>query len=74
VRSYSAASLTGVAALRLPAGGQIEQIGGQLVEIGENFGRWEDVGIFGMYIAQADGVADLAPIETILLREDHPII
>src|ERR1700730_3959232 len=29
------------------AGGQIEQIGGQVVEIRENFGRWEDVGIFG---------------------------
>ena len=56
------------------AGWENEQIGGQLIEVGENFGRWDDVSILGVHIAQADGVAGLAPIETALFRKNHPLI
>src|SRR5271166_5470854 len=33
------------------AGRQIEQVGGQLIEEGEDFGRWDEVGVFGVHIA-----------------------
>ena len=42
--------LTDVAGLRR-AGGR-STMARQLVEIEENFGRWEDVGIFGVRIAE----------------------
>ena len=53
---------------------EFEQVCRELIEVGKDFGRWEDVGVFGVHVAQADGVAGFAPVEAALLRQDHPII
>src|SRR4029077_12172832 len=45
------------------ARGQIEQFGRKPIEIAEDFGGWDDVGIFGVHVAEADGVAGLTAIE-----------
>ena len=68
---YSAASLIGGAGPRLPVGRSNRSVGSWS---GENFGRWEHVGIFGVHVAQADGVTGLAAVEAALLCQGHPIV
>jgi hypothetical protein len=50
------------------AGREIEQLGGKPIEIGENFGGRDDVGVFGVHVAEAEGVARLAAVEAALFR------
>src|SRR5882757_4780528 len=53
---------------------EIEQAGGQLIEVGKDFGRWDDVGVFSVHVAQADGMAGLAAVEAAFFGHDHAVI
>ena len=60
--------------LAASANWKVKKVGWQLIEIGEDFGRGDDVGIFGVHVAQADGVAGFASVKTALFCQDHPIV
>ena len=56
------------------AGGQIEEIEGKSIEIGENSSGRNHVGVFGVHVAEAHGVAGLTTIEAAFLRQGHTIV
>src|SRR5216684_6866904 len=56
------------------AGGEVEQASGEPVEMGENFGGRDDVGVFGVHVAEADGVAGFAAVEAAFFGEDHAVV
>src|SRR6266550_3799797 len=56
------------------AGWQVEQIGRQAIEIGQDFRGRHDIGVFGVHVAEAHRVARLAAVEAALFGEDHAVI
>src|SRR6185437_15385258 len=56
------------------AGWQFEEAGGERVEIAEHLGGRDDIGVFGVHVAEAEGVAGFAAVEAALFGEDYAVI
>src|SRR5215467_15188588 len=53
---------------------ELEHSRGQRIEEGQHFGSLHHIGVFGVHVAQIDGVAGLGAVEAAFLGERDPVV